>query len=75
MVWDIGSMFNKLRYRVSLIFILFSLSIIFLANIVNHYCIEKKFNIYTSEKYNSRKWKSKIKYQMHTVIIHGIKSY
>lgn len=61
MVWDIGSMFNKLRYRVSLIFILFSLSIIFLANIVNHYCIEKKFNIYTSEKIQQSKMEIKNK--------------
>ncbi len=54
-------MFNKLRYRVSLIFILFSLSIIFLANIVNHYCIEKKFNIYTSEKIQQSKMEIKNK--------------
>lgn len=61
MVWDIGLMFNKLRYRVSLIFILFSLSIIFLVNIVNHYCIEKRFNIYTSEKIQQSKMEIKNK--------------
>ncbi len=54
-------MFNKLRYRVSLIFILFSLSIIFLVNIVNHYCIEKRFNIYTSEKIQQSKMEIKNK--------------
>ncbi len=60
-VWGIGLMFNKLRYRVSFIFILFSLSIIFLVNIVNHYCIEKKFNIYTSEKIQQSKMEIKNK--------------
>lgn len=54
-------MFNKLRYRVSLIFILFSLSIIFLVNIVNHYYIEKKFNVYTSEKIQQSKMEIKNK--------------
>ncbi|RDY28192.1 sensor histidine kinase [Romboutsia weinsteinii] len=54
-------MFNKLRYRLSFIFILFSLSIIFLVNIVNHHYIEKKFNIYTSDRIQQSKLEIKNK--------------